>query len=360
MYETRENRGKRSVTFSSSLEDDVWHGQAGASAFESWHFDALSDDGREALIIKFHDNYRFSPRYLRQSKTVDRCPAIRCPAVSLTYSVDGKIILRTVNEYSHDEFSAQKEGVGCTIGASSFHVEFAEYGSGFVVQIDLLTAGHRRILAEIEWLSVEADLLISPDDAETAEFKWNMVAPRSDVSGRIELIERRGKTRKMIHFRGSGYHDHLRSERPASEILGARCWGRAHFTDQTVIFQHIDEHAGTNSSNIFLIHDGVINERETRSEVQNITRDRYGFKAPSRLSFLSDDGIKLRVKPMQSIQAGFFESKMISEMTLMLGDGKPRKTMGITEFANTVRMRNPLFRAISDLRVGRNGRSPIF
>ena len=363
MSEIQEIKSTRSIAFFSSLKDDVWHDQEGRNAFESWHFDALSDDGREALVITFHDNYRFSPRYFQQerSKNANSSEVThRFPVISFAYSVDGKVVLRSANEFRRDEFSADKETVRCSVGGSSFRIDMAEYGSGYLIQIDLATARRRRIKAEIEWLLVEADLSNSLAENNPAAVLWNMVAPRSDVSGRITLIGSRGKNRKMVHFRGTGYHDHLRSDRSIEETIASRLWGRAHFTDSTVVFQHVVGCDGQDVSNLFLVRDGSIYKRDAQSEMQMVARNRYGIKTPRRLSLVTDDNIRLRVKPLRVIQGGFFESKMLSEMTLMLRDGKPRKTNGITEFSNPARMKKFLFRWISDLRTGRNGRSPLF
>ena len=49
--------------FSSSVAADVWHPQKNPKAYEWWYFDALSDDGREAIVIIFLDNFIYSPRY---------------------------------------------------------------------------------------------------------------------------------------------------------------------------------------------------------------------------------------------------------------------------------------------------------
>jgi carotenoid 1,2-hydratase len=364
MSEIQDTKSTGSILFSSSLKDDVWHRQTGRNAFESWHFDALSDDGREALVIAFYDNYPFSPRYFQHGRIENGGSAGdggRFPAISFTYSVDGKVVLRSVNEYNSSDFSAGHDGIDCSIGVSSFRVDEAEYGSGYILQIDLLTMRKRRIKAELEWLSVEADLLEATAGDSLSAASWNIVAPRSDVSGRITLVGRRGKTRKVIHFRGTGYHDHFRSASSLEETTGARCWGRAHFVDSTAIFQHLagDEN-GEDSSNLFLVRDGSMHERDTQSELQNPTRSLFGLKVPRRLSFVSDDNIRLRVKPVKVIQSGFFEVKMLSEITLMLRDGKPRKTFGITEFTAPGRMKNSLYRWLSDLRIGRNGNSPLF
>ena len=63
MVETIGVKAPTNVSFCSSLKDDRWHNLSGPNAFESWHFDAVSDDGREALVITFYDNYVLSPRF---------------------------------------------------------------------------------------------------------------------------------------------------------------------------------------------------------------------------------------------------------------------------------------------------------
>ena len=64
---------KSNFSFCSSIADDVWHPSDEHSAYEWWYFDAVSDDGRDALTIIFLDNFIFSPRYnkLSAQKTKD-------------------------------------------------------------------------------------------------------------------------------------------------------------------------------------------------------------------------------------------------------------------------------------------------
>lgn len=361
MSETLQINVASGIAISSSLENARWQDQNEPGAFERWHFDALSDDGREVIIITFHDNFALSPRYFNQlNNTNGHSPSVKkFPAVSFTYSIDGKVILRAVNELPPDEFKTSDDGVGCSIGASSFRVDAASYGSGFMLGIDLMTARKRRIKAELEWLSIESGLSAGDDESEVSTASWNMVAPRSDVSGRISLIGRRGKLRRIVHFRGTGYHDHFQSRRPVTESVGSRFWGRAHFIDATAVF-HYHETKDDICSKLFLIRDGKVHERAVPDLENSFTRNRYGLKLPERISFLSSDNIRLRVKPIRAIQSGLFETKVLSEMTLMLRDGKPRITTGIAELISPERMRSRLFRWIEDMRIGKNGKGPIF
>ena len=47
-------------SFASSVKEDVWHEKLCAEAFEWWYFDALSDDGRDGVVVIFLDNFIFS------------------------------------------------------------------------------------------------------------------------------------------------------------------------------------------------------------------------------------------------------------------------------------------------------------
>jgi carotenoid 1,2-hydratase len=329
---------------------------------EYWHFDALSDDGSEALIVRFHSNYPFSSRYFKHmgSDVHKSDEPQRFPAICFTYWVDGSAALHTVNEFAGGDFLASPVNDGHAIGMSSFRIEAAEYGTGYVLKIDLSTSLKRRIKAECEWVAIESgpynDLRGDGTDLDA----WSVSAPRADVSGRITLIGRRGDVRKLVHFRGTGYHDHVRSGSVVEGIGGPRCWGRVHFADSTVVFQQLAGSLGESSGDMILVRDGSAEKFETRCEINGLTRDRSGLLIPREITLTAADNIKLTVKPVRVVCSGFFESQMLSETTLELGDGKHHSTLGLTEFSDPRRMKNPFFRWVTDLRTGKDGKSPLF
>ena len=304
-----------------------------------WHFDALSDDGKEAVAIDFTDNYHLSPRYAGRNGPV--------PAVSFRYFSNGKLQLSSINEVPSEKFLSETDGPTCVAGDSSFRVDTASYGSGFMVVVDLVAARRRHIVAELEWLSVETNVAEGPNGST-----WKIKAQRSDVTGRITLVGRRGGTRKLVQFRGTGYADEVEnSAKP-------RAWGRAHFVDATAIFQ-IQREADDVVPQLYLVRDGALREFNTVIDLFHAKRDRYGLTIPGRLQFRTRDSLRLRVKPLTMIQSGFFEARMMCEVTLMLRDGRPRKTIGIMESSDPTRMKNLFFRWISDLRIGKQGKAPL-
>jgi carotenoid 1,2-hydratase len=345
---------KPSFTFASSIEADVWHPKTDPKAYEWWYFDALSDDGREAVVIVFLDNFIFSPRY-NQSRNSG---VARFPAVSFLYFRDGEPVYRSVNEFPPEKFKANPDTPGCHIGDSFFNVETAPYGSGYIVSVNAFLGRNKRIEATFEWLSIEADLAPDSFKFEIGSHCWNMVAPRSDVTGRISVYDRRGKQTDVRHFRGTGYHDHNIDNRWITETVRDWHWGRAHFADATAVFYRYCEIGDDQTATkLFVIRNGEMNERNARYEEQNYARNRFGIKYPTRLRLISDDNLRLRVKPLKIIDSSFYYLRFLSEMTLTLRDGRPRKTIGITEFMAPENLKHRWLDWITDMRIGKNGKA---
>lgn len=345
---------------------DQLHISPPRSSCDYWHFDALSDDGSEAVIIRFYSNYPFSSRYF---KHIDNERGVlglsdiyeQFPAVTFTYSVNGVPVLHTINEFEDlDLESAVGDGKQYSIGDSSFSVDETAYGSGYMVRVELSTALRRRLHAEIEWLSIETGVGSDAVNDAVPLAAWDLSVPRADVSGRITSVGRRGETRKVIHFRGTGYVDHVRGRRIGKGVEGPRCWGRAHFADSTVIFQHFGQKDEDETlADLFIVRDGTVKKLAAQCRTHEAVRDRSGLKIPHAVT-LSADGANLEVRPVKAVHTGLFEVHMLSEIKLTLDGDKPRHALGLIEFSDPSRMKNPVYRWLSDLRTGKHGRSPLF
>lgn len=352
------------ISYCSSLEDDVWHGLGGPNAFETWHFDAVSDDGREALVISFYDNYPLSPRFhtagagWMNAKGNGVSSSQRFPAVSLVYSKAGTPVFQAVNEYPTSEFNVNKYALDYSIGDSSFSIENAEYGKGVLVKVDIRSQRGRRIKGEFEWLFVESDLMKQLNGRLAAN--WNIVSPRADVSGKIVQVGRFGKARKTVHFRGTGYHDQITSENIHYKNLDSRLWGRAHFIDSTVVF---DQHGGVSDPNaagqIFLIRNGEFEHCYAECTAIGHKRTRLGLLIPEIVRFSTANGVSIEILPKIPVRMGVIEVKMLCEVLLGMQDGPERRTVGLVEFVDPRRMKSWFYRSLADLQIGRSGRSPI-
>lgn len=367
-------------SFSSSVAADVWHPKKDAKAYEWWYFDALSDDGSEAIVIIFLDNFIFSPRYnktetadsaasdsesLRQRlrrtlfspKAAFQNPNARFPAVAFVYYRDGKPVYRAINEFGEKDFAASAEKPECRIGDCSFTFESASYGSGYLISIKANLSRERRLEAAFEWLSIEADFAPERAAAKDAAHNWNMVAPRSDVSGKITVFDRKNAIADIRHFRGSGYHDHNLDNRWLPETVEDWHWGRVHFADSTAVFyRYAEVNSETPVTKLLVIRDGALRERDAVYAETDFTRDKFGIKYPARMSFTSEDNLRLSVKHRQVIDSSFFYLRFLSEMTLVLADGKSRQAVGITEYLAPAALKRRYLDFLINMRIGRNGK----
>lgn len=356
-------------SFTSSIAADVWSPKTSSKAYEWWYFDALSDDGRDAVVIIFLDNFIFSPRYnkLAEQRGPDRAglnpkseiqnPKSQVPAVAFTYYRDGKPVYRAINEFKESEFSADGELPACRIGENYFDFESAPYGSGYFVSVKAKLRKGLTLEAQFEWLAIESDFLpqkpVSAGDAHI----WNLVAARADVSGKINVRNDKGKELDVVHFRGTGYHDHNYDNRWLPETVRDWQWGRAHFNDSTAVFYRYQECGETrDTTKLFTIRDGALRDRDAEYDEHQFARDIFGIKYPQRLTFQTDDNMRLRVKQTRIIDSSFFYLRFLSEMTLTLRDGKPRKSIGITEYLNPKALKYRWLDWLVNMRIGRNGK----
>ena len=365
-------------SFSSSIAADVWHPKKDAKAYEWWYFDALSDDGSEALVIIFLDNFIFSPRYnkrefdnsassvggnfrnrIRQSlfnpKSKIQNPKSKFPAVAFVYYRNGKPLYRAINEFSEKDFAASTEKPECVIGDCSFKYETAPYGSGYLISINAKLSRDRRLEAHFEWLSIEADY--APEKCAPTESShcWNLVAPRSDVSGKISVSDKKGKSIDVRNFRGTGYHDHNLDNRWLPETVKDWHWGRVHFADSTAVFYRYSEtNKDEPTTKLLVISDGQLRERDAVYEESDFSRDKFGIKYPTAMRFTSEDGLHLDIRHQKIIDSSFFYLRFLSEMSLTLGDGKTRQTLGITEYLAPKALKFRWLNWLINMRIGRN------
>ena len=372
--------------FSSSVAADVWHPKPSREAFEWWYFDAISDDGRDVIVVIFLDNFIFSPRYNANQKSEDRSqksgenPKSKIqsfdskienrkskiqnqdsfPAVAFFYYRDGKPVYRAINEFPAASFSAGLEKPECRIGDNSFRFEAAPYGSGYVLSVNTDLKKDRRLQAEFEWLSIESDFTPEKPLPSCEAHCWNLVATRSDVSGKINVSDENGKLIDNRQFRGTGYHDHNYDNRWLPETVSDWQWGRAHFADATAVFYRYREIGEPDATTkLFVVRKGELRERDAIYEEQKLLRNVFGIKYPKRLRFVSDDNIRLRVKQTKVIDQSFFYLRFLSEMTLTLRDGKPRKAVGITEYLAPKTLKYRWLDWLVNMRIGKNGKGAL-
>ena len=346
--------------FCSSISDDVWHPSDESSAYEWWYFDAVGDDGRDALTIIFLDNFIFSPRYnkfcAKKPTNNEQQTTNKFPAIAFTYYRDGKILYRAINEFSGKDFSARTDFPACQIGESRFDFEATPYGVRYLVNIEAVLRGNRRLSASLEWLVIERDFLPPTPETQPSHF-WNLAAPRADVTGKISVFAKNGNRQNQIQFRGTGYHDHNQDARWLPSTVSQWQWGRAHFAEATAVFyRYCEKNCAESLTKLFLIRENDFTVFSPSYAENAKRRNVFGVKYPKQLDFLTEKDVLFSVKQSRVIDASFFYLRFLSEMELDLGDGEKHKTVGITEHLAPRSLGWRPLDWLVNMRIGRNGR----
>lgn len=338
-------------TISSSISEDIWHRQVSPKSFEWWYFDALSDDGRNAIVVIFLDNFIFSPRYNNNNSTA------QCPAIAFTYYRDGKPLYRAFNEFLPINFDANSEIPFCKIGENEMTFTKAPYGSGYSLNINVLLQKNRRLKANLEWLMIEGDFFTNTAEKTMESHNWNLVAPRCDVTGKIEVFRRNGKQKDNIQFRGSGYHDHNFDSRSLEKTVSKWTWGRVHFADLTVVFyNYVEISTKTPTIKIFLVSNNELLQFDAIFVGNETKRNIFGLKYQKNLLFKTESGYKLSVNQSKIIDSSFFYLRFSSEFTLTSPGGKQYQMNGISEQLSPKSLGNRWLDWLVDMRIGKNGK----
>ncbi|HUF03068.1 MAG TPA: hypothetical protein VMM38_02725 [Aridibacter sp.] len=349
--------------FTSSVKDDVWLPGKGPEGYEWWYFDALSDSERESIVVIFLDNFIFSPRYNALNRRPERNGleprSESFPAVAFFFYRDGKPLYRCINEFPAENFSADPEWPHCEIGSSSFRFEQTPYGERYLVDVKAPMRRGKTLRARFEWLSVESDLLPDAEAAGSGHF-WNLVSSRSDVTGKIEILDSGGKCAEEVDFRGTGYHDHNRDSRWLPDAVSEWTWGRVHFTDSTAVFY---DYHGTdpseNVSSLLIASENGLERKPAEFEARATRRDLFGLKYPSRFRITTEDGLRLSVNDVSVIDSSFFYTRFLFDAALEAGDGALRQSCGMGEFLAPGKLKSALLDPLINMRIGRDGKPAL-
>lgn len=348
----------------SSFAREIWRGSNAPAGYEWWYFDAISDDGRDVLVIIFLANFIFSPRYNRAAAEDQRKTNItddaRFPAVAVWLYRDGRPLLRAVREYERDEFEADTRTAHARIGRNEFRFRRTSDGSPYYdLNLDLPLRRRERLEAFFSWKVIDGDLLTQPQiSTDNPAHEWNAVAPRCQVWGSFYVTPARGG-RRTFDFRGTGYHDHNRDTRWLPATVDFWQWGRAHFDDATAIFYRYRERSDEEPlTRLFLIRNDSLSQHEARLEAVNRRTHFFGLSYPREMKFETTDGSPyiFRIRQRRAIESSFFYLRFIADASLETGDGRTRHALAITEHLAPRALSRRWLHHLIDMRIGRGER----
>jgi carotenoid 1,2-hydratase len=337
----------------SSTIANVWHPTDSFESYEWWYFDAISDKEREALVVIFMDNFIFSPRY-NQPIRDGKPSTTRHPAIAFFFYKDGKVLYRAINEFSETDFQASTEKPFCRIGSSEFRFDCTPYGSGYLVKVEANLPKKRKLKANLEWLSVESDLLPRKTEFIESAHNWNLVAARSDVTGKIEVFNENNKLENKIIFRGTGYHDHNADLRWMPNSVKDWYWGRVHFNDSTVVFYHYEEfNSKAPVTKLIFIKNNLVKILDAEITKRKFRINCYGLGYWQELNFSTQE-LELSINQCKILDNSFFYIRFLSEAKIKCSDASSHIGKAISEHLAAKKLKRSCFDWLIDMRIGKN------
>lgn len=223
-------------------------------AYEWWYFDALSDDGRWALVVIYLLGSPMSPYYKAAAVGDTPSPRDWCGVfVSLHEKIGGRWQERAYayNLYHDGAFAPDRPDV--TVGDS--RMTGAQTKNGWQWRLDVREAGlwRGKTRAQLLFTTTSVSAQVSPlgDKGDTARHTWVCVAPHCRVEGVVTPPSGRA-----LSFTGAGYHDHNFGNLPLDDT-DIWYWGRAvlRCSDQVTrvaVFYHLDAPDGQAQSVLLL------------------------------------------------------------------------------------------------------------
>jgi hypothetical protein len=256
-------------------------------AHEWWYFDAISRDGRDALVIIFYSTLPFDPTYHRALEAHAAHPARQSPpdpldhcAMGISWYHEGKTLAYALNGFGRNAFEHRAEPFQIRVDRN--HLERDARGV-YTLRLDTPALGpwgriRGRLRGELRFEPVpgttpyERDLGLADDPHH-----WILAAPDNQVEGQLRLERRR--TREL-HFAGRGYHDHNASASDLARQMRRWHWGRVHMEDETHVYYAAERSDGSRSDLWLTFQDGRL--RDVRDALVFLEhagkRSRYGLQ----------------------------------------------------------------------------------
>jgi len=333
---------------------DVRNDKKQPGSYEWWYFDAVSSDGKYNFVVIFYEGNPFSTRYNRALTDDEKAPMPHhYPAISISIYEGSDPIY-----YSFTEF----EETDCVFGTDYPRVEIGPHQmigkmdeDALKYTLDLIEnlPNGDSIEASIKFKSpaIEKSLFTNAEMNKSVGHQWNLVQPRAEVNGKIQLSAQNEEKRK-IEFEGHGYHDHNTGHEPMRNEFRDWYWGRFHFDDFTLVYyvmnrQQTDQHRAWLISNS---NDRVLDVFDD-FELLDKGLTLFGLHTARKIN-LKSPNTETQIQQSVLLDNGPFYQRFMSHAFLQIsGEHIMESVSGITEYLYPSRIYSRLFWPFVDMRI---------
>jgi carotenoid 1,2-hydratase len=333
----------------SSADPDRFFNRTSPGAHEWWYFDAISDDGRDAIVVVWYAGLPFDPSYgvatLRHLKDPARYPQPRAldhSAIGFSWYRDGKPIAYALNGYKADRFRHQADPFAVEVASSRVERD----GEGYKLTVATPTVEGRPIRAEFRFRPADSTEPFERDlGTPDAPHNWILAASDCRVEGRATIGE------DELTFSGRGYHDHNAGAEDLSIAMKRWEWGRVHHGPFANIYYLSEPRRGESQSLWIDCREGrpeVVKEDLQPSSWGAYRWSLFGIRHNSMMR-LADrlDGDTAGRLTGRCVDDGPFYRRWLSEFSVYPGSSAPGNgfhgVQGISEVLDTRNLHRPWF-----------------
>lgn len=371
-----------------------------SGGFGWYRFDAISLDGRYVLVATWYSGFIFSPRYYDEVLDLrDRGEIQPGQGVTLADPTNHGAFCFSLYERGRTVASVILESPLIRGGSDPWFPKLHTGEAGLDPDLPeagaTLGVGENRVVRQNDgsyaisfsdrskWTRslVQGDLKIRPltpgsgviplttgaSTETTFAHEWQILASRTELSGKVEWTEPLTRRQKSIEFQGLGYIDRNAGRLPISPVVGRWLWGRFQGSERTIVYYRLDPADTPLSSQLFPSGESISKppageylyngDRSGGSLVENgqikperVRRNRWGMPHP--LEIHGEGGESAwQSELIRVVDRGPFYLRCLSRLSC--DDEAMDGVIGITECFLPARWDVPLYRLLERGRIRR-------
>jgi carotenoid 1,2-hydratase len=321
------------------LDPDRFFDRTSPGAHEWWYFDAISDDGRDALVIVWYAGLPFDPSFgvatLRHLKDPAKYPAPRAldhSAIGLSWYRDGRTMAYALNGHRAEAFRHRADPFAVEVATS----RVVRDGRGYRLTVATPSVDGKAIRAELRFRPADATEPFERDlGTPDAPHNWILAAADCRVEGRVAIGG------KEMAFDGRGYHDHNAGAEDLSIAMRRWEWGRVHHGRFTHIYYRSEPHRGPSQTLWIVCVDGgprVVKEGQ-EFLANGPRRNVFGVRHHAGLR-ISDGRNHILRGSGRCVDDGPFYRRMLAPFESPVSDLEENPFANVTGFAELLDARN--------------------
>jgi len=347
---------------------EAWHRLDAPGSYEWWYFDAEDETQGISVVFIWFVGFAFSPYYLnhyeewKARRRADPPNPADYAGFSFQLYENGRESINFIKEGARELFASEDGGVGVRFEGNRF--VYDPLRDEYRLSIDFqFPARDRLVHGSFSFRPMHRfDYRLDTDVHDGVDFRhqWVLSVPKAEVLGVLDIRTLASDNRKVLQFRGRGYHDHNLGIVPMYESIDRWYWGRT-FSDRYDLIYYVVFLRGrsTKPQAVMLVRDHESGEQSVFDAVSvsegGFTR---GLFAPPHARSLRLHGgpFTIEVSHRKALDAGPFYLRYTSDVTVDEAGVRFERICGISEFLNPAPLNSKLMQFFTASRVWREGK----